>query len=457
MSELVTPSEIAVELGVDPSAVRRWLSARHASGDPRLTDHVPGSRWRFDRGLAFDLARQFAAEKLGATDEEVRGPHGWRNWYAFEAGRPARTSRKTSTSLVLPSWEEHALYTDAPLSGELSLGPFRLINTLAGDGGARSQARLAVILRASDHLAEPDYASLIDDEDVTAYFGGDLSDEFAALLALCLNRRMRSGGIVRSAFGEPAQPGTPIEYGHRPPVLAAAHGRPLLPGLAAPANLADARVYLEHYRDLDERDATAVVRAARQFADALWLADADPRLAWLKLVGAIESAANSWDAAQHESPIEQLRRHRRRTYQAIRHCGDDVIRRVATDLAGTFKATQKFKDFVLRFDPGPPVQRPEIGRFDWERLDAALGWIYEHRSRELHAGTPFPGPLCEPAPGGEGVPVERFPALAAENQGGRWLAEQLPMYMHTFAHIVGGALRRWWRTLVPSPVDHRPD
>jgi hypothetical protein len=31
------------------------------------------------------------------------------------------------------------------------------------------------------------------------------------------------------------------------------------------------------------------------------------------------------------------------------------------------------------------------------------------------------------------------------------MAEQLPMYLHTFAYIVGGALRRWGLTLEPAP------
>lgn len=418
MEPFVTPTEMASELGVDPRTLRAWLRQKRAAGDRRLSDHVPRSAWRLDPGVAWDLSREFASEKLGEAVHDVRGPHAWLNWHAFSAGRPRRTSPRTTTSQVLATWEEHAMYSDAGIRGQLAIGPYEFINTLARESSGVGGSALRIVLRAYDHLGDPDSSTPIEDEDVTSYFAGGLAEELAAVLSLGLSRRMRAGGVVRRAYGNADSPGSPTELEHHPPVLIRHRGAPMLPHVAKVADLDAARPFVERYAALGEGDAIAVARAASQFADGLWLADADPRLAWIKLVGAVESAAVRWDAAKDEGPVEQLRRHRKRVYNAIKDCGDDVVRRVAHDLAGAFKPTVKFKDFILAFDPGPPEGRPETGRFDWDTLDDALGWIYEHRSRELHAGIAFPYPLCEPPPVIDGIPLECFPSSSQEPTSG---------------------------------------
>jgi hypothetical protein len=367
---------LAKELGLDPATARAWLRRKRAAGDRRLSAHELGRPWQLEAGLAWDLAREFEAEKLGEPVEDVRGPHAWRNWRAFTAGRPRRSSSKTSTSLILSSWEEYALYSDAGIRGELMLGPYRFINTIARESDRVGSAELRIVLRADEHLGEPDYSSPIEEEDVTSSFAGGLDDELAALLSLALSRRMRSGGVTRRAYADGDEAGTPAELEYRPPVLIPPRGTAMLPHLAEAVHLEAAQPHLEHYRDLAEDDAIALARAASQFADALWLADADPRLAWIKLVGAVEAAANRWESAKARGPVELLRRNRKRVYNAIKDCGEYVVERVARDLAGTFKATDKFKDFVLEFDPGPPAVRPEVGRFDWSELETALVWIY---------------------------------------------------------------------------------
>ena len=49
------------------------------------------------------------------------------------------------------------------------------------------------------------------------------------------------------------------------------------------------------------------------------------------------------------------------------------------------------------------------------------------------------------------APPERFPGGAITTRGGVWTADQLPMYLHTFAFIVRQALISWWQTL-PQPA-----
>lgn len=84
---------------------------------------------------------------------------------------------------------------------------------------------------------------------------------------------------------------------------------------------------------------------------------------------------------------------------------------------------------------------------DFDDLGPALTTIYAWRSRDLHDGIPFPPPLCEPPIVGSDGIYERFPALAVQTDGGTWPADELPMYLHVFAHVTGGALRIWWASL----------
>jgi hypothetical protein len=82
---------------------------------------------------------------------------------------------------------------------------------------------------------------------------------------------------------------------------------------------------------------------------------------------------------------------------------------------------------------------------DWDALEPVLDVLYDHRSRDLHDGIPFPAPLCAGPPADEhGVPAEAFPLLGAQQAGGSWPAARLPLYLHAFVHLTGGALRRWW-------------
>src|ERR1700754_2130677 len=120
------------------------------------------------------------------TEDVVRGPHLWLNWQAMLAGQPARTtSRNDALLLISPLWEERALYSDADISGELEFGPYELLMTMSG-GGRIGRPRQQLVLRHHDHLLIAAPPTGIPESDVTIWTGGDLGDQFAALLALAL-------------------------------------------------------------------------------------------------------------------------------------------------------------------------------------------------------------------------------------------------------------------------------
>lgn len=392
-----------------------------------------------------------ASEQIGdfpGEDLTLRGPEGWSNWQAQRHGQAPRSTSKTSGARLIPLWTEYALYSDAALCGELSIGPYRIMLTLADVPHGVGRPAMQVVVRAREHLGEPDIGEIDwSEEDVDGYYGGDIGDEFAALLSLALGRRMRSGGVVRKAFDND-ELGAPWEAAHRPPMLAEPVYAPMLPKVADGADLQDAQALLTAYSMLNDQQAVAVVRAAQQYADALWWADADPRIAWIKLVSAVETAANTWLSASHPDPIVQLQRLHGRLYAELKETAPSAIPIVARRLENQLGATAKFMDFTLAFLPDPPGIRPRDSSIDWSELEPALRIIYGHRSKDLHSGIPFPAPLCSP-PNSDagGVASEMFSALAAAGSGGVWPADRMPMHLHVFAHIAGGALRGWWQQM----------
>jgi len=313
-------------------------------------------------------------------------------------------------------------------------------------------ARKLVLLRSWDHLPdEPPSGDPEIETDVSDYVGGDIGAEMAALLSLALGCRFRSGGRVRQGLPLDTQPvGYADESQHRAPYLVPPHRRPMIEGLAAPRSLKEAKALLELYPTLGGADAVALVRSASQYADALWLADADPRLAWIKFIGALEAAANRRDDLRQDNPIEQLKRHKPKLYRKLKDGPEDALVAVAEETSRLFRSEVKVRSFVKAFDPGPPSVRP-LGKgwhFDWNELDEAIKVIYNHRSRDLHDGIAFPWPLCEaPHLAEDNISAERFPAIAVSGRGGRWESADLPMYLHVFAHLVGGCLRNWWTSM----------
>lgn len=148
--------------------------------------------------------------------------------------------------------------------------------------------------------------------DVSAYHGGGVDDEISALLSLGLGIRLRSGGMTRM-FGRYSQGdprGKPTEFAHEAPnVVAPTRGRPaVLPRIArGNVNLGEARNWLISYCRLPRADAIALVRAARQYEQSVWIADAAPGIAWLQLVSAVEVAAVHWRDYKKTKPLDRLR------------------------------------------------------------------------------------------------------------------------------------------------------
>jgi hypothetical protein len=83
----------------------------------------------------------------------------------------------------------------------------------------------------------------------------------------------------------------------------------------------------------------------------------------------------------------------------------------------------------------------------WAKLEAGQREIYRHRSKALHEGIPFPSPMCSTPRGMSSVGLDEAPLGDWGTYDASWSGQTLPMYLHTYAYLVGEALRAWWRAL----------
>ncbi len=349
------------------------------------------------------------------------------------------------------------LFTDAWITGEVhDLGPYSFLNTIAHGDGRGRRLRPAVVLRMAHHYRpeiDPPYRSPMTD-DFEHYHGGDYLDEIAALGSLLLGIRLKAGGANREFRGEDDRFGRPMQYSGKPDPELVLEAREQIPRLSGRAALNAGLAPLASFPERSVAETNAFIKAARQYQQAVWIADSDPSLAWIMLVSAIETAMQQW--SRKTTPADQLELAFPELAKLIRESNSpELLRPIAETLKQLTRSTKRFVEFVRTFAPPPPAVRPEGWmQFSYEpaSLGAALALIYGHRSKSLHAGTAFPLPMCE-APrlakkDNDVITVQEKPeGLATSSRGASWTQEQTPMLLNTFEHLVRGALLNWWASL----------
>lgn len=372
------------------------------------------------------------AKPIGARLDS--GPACYRNWTAKIAGSTA--------------WggSEVPLYSDCFIVGEVSsLGPYSIVHA-----SPESPSDPAFVLRCTSYF-DPNMLPGMSKTDTSGYTGARLADEIAALLSLSLGARVMAGATTRLEI----EPNKWLMMGdrNRPIAMSPSSSRgPVLPRACEKKTLtADP---ISSLPQLSPGEATALIRAARCYRDAVWIAEAEPELAWLLMVSALEVAAVQ-QKAENTEPVEILRESKPELVARLAQAGSTLLEEVAQSLARELRATARFLDFVERFLPEAPKQRPPRPfQLEWSprAMRKFMTTIYRYRSDALHEGIPFPPPMCDP-PGrlSDGdAPVEGFHALAAATTGGVWTKKDLPMSLHTFEHVARGALLSWWRKLGAS-------
>lgn len=348
---------------------------------------------------------------------------------------------------------EHYLFTDAHIVDVCTAGPYEMLFT-----GAiwEESPRPSHTLRIQYHLRDDGQDKLETKAD--RYTGMWLPDEWAALLSLSLGVRVKAGGSVREFRPGEDPRGLPLmlQGRWRPPPIPLPHTQAILPGLPErPASLTDPAL-LTRFHEVSPTQSVALVKAARSYQEAIWNVEAEPEQTWLRLVAAVEAAAVEWDPL-NANPVERFRLAQPQAADLLtREGGEALLGSIAGYLAPYMGATRKFLDFLTTFRPEPPTIRPDFGLYNYENIQAyqrGLKRIYDYRSRALHAGTPVPRPMClPPMRWGDGQYIETSIGLASSSFGSTWAAEDLPMMLHTFEHIVRGALLGWWQSLVLPTV-----
>jgi hypothetical protein len=380
-------------------------------------------------------------EESSSISGTTKGPFIYLNWIAANKG-------KEPLSIC-----EYPLITDAHITGEApeGYGPYKFINPvpiLHKPGLVQP----GMILRLESHYetTTPDLTKT----DTKFYHGAGFLEEIAALFSLAIGIRAKSGGLIRQFEPDGDPLGRPVSYDYHPtPIIVIDHRGLILPRVVGSHKL-EKLVPLSWLLKISPEDAIALIKAARLYQDALWIAESEPALSWIMFVSALETAANQW-RREKDSAIERLEASRPELLELLReNCSQKISETVAGLIADSLGNTSKFIKFVLEFLPGLPEKRPiEWMRLEWSNtsMRKTLNKIYDYRSRALHDGTPFPAPMCEPPLYHPELGISEKPiGIAAGAMGGTWLSEDIPLLLHTFEYITRGVLFNWWKYITKS-------
>lgn len=349
--------------------------------------------------------------------------------------------------------DEYPLFTDADIIGELREGcePYTFLNTVPFKRESGT-VRESIILRIYWYTSYQLKCNV--KTDASQYHGGHINDEIAALVSLKLGIRLKSGSMTRTfhdfyndQLGSPRSPTNP------PPQLIVQDKQHLIiPGVVKEVNISTLN-QLKSLQYLNEGQYVSLLRAARLYQDAIWVAESDPNSAWLMLISAVEVAANQW-REDSGLPSERLRALRPIVADLlVSSGGEELLEKVAREIVDSLGATNKFIKFCIEYKPEPPETRPEESQVKWTKsgLKEILNTLYRYRSEALHGGNPFPEPMCSPPEKTlDGLLSEKACTfgLAVHTHGASWKAEDLPINMNTFHYFVNGVLNNWWSSLI---------
>lgn len=384
---------------------------------------------------------------LKGNDMEISVPMTYLNW--------SRYRKKESHTRII----EAKIWTDSIVTGQPDIiGPIQIINTMASANPEYFPTKLrpSIATRVKIYCEDGDNSEFFKIKEIKTrdehYHRGIFLDEIAALVSISLGIRAIAGSVDRDFFPHGDPLGTPTELHYNAhPTLPPTSGSPVVPRLSETHNISRLTA-LEKFPDLQPDDSVVVIKAARLYQQAMWLADAHPEFSWLLLVSAIETAANHWvknEKSLHISLEESFPG----IFSIIqKHKCDEIADLIRDELRDNTKSTQKYLSFMSTFAPTPPTKRPALFfQLDYspENLRKSLEKVYRYRSRALHSGIPFPGPMCESArKSHEGEAYMETPQAVLSGAGGSsWAKKDLPMALHTFEHISRGAILNWMESL----------
>ena len=349
---------------------------------------------------------------------------------------------------------EVPLFTDSSIIGLSDYYPYVFIKTIAHSYKPR-EIKPAIILRVYSHLTQDDNnpSYQCEKSSYDLYHGGWINDEIAALMSLLLGIRLKSGGVTREFENNGDPKGRPIFINaNSDPIFIYDTQKMILPKTSRECNLADSH-RMSSFPNLAEKDAVLLIKAARLYQEALWIAESDPSNAWIMLVSSIESISGECNNEKYSSRdlIKDILPEFEKSL--TKHCNQEAINEIIAPLGVFFGSTRKFVNFILEFFPDPPKDRPpEWCQLLWteEEVKLAMSQVYNYRSKALHGGIPFPAPMCE-SPYRDKKSYAEVPiGLATHTKGATWVKGDTKILLHTFEYIVRNVLINWWDSIIPE-------
>lgn len=346
---------------------------------------------------------------------------------------------------------EFIIYSDSRLIGQVEGGlVYSFLNMIPFETVGVKPTLTVRALSALDTAR----MSFIDKKPNTDDFhGGWLSDEIAALVSLKLGVRAHAGSNVREYNSHTPVYGSPRAEQNPPPPLMP-KGTLIVPSAKKDVEISQLVLINDIYK-LAEKDFNSLIKSARNFQDSLWVCESSPNLAWLLMVSALEVAAGNWDSSKGDK-IERFKASKPKLFDRLLKLNvDGLIEDIAKEFEGTFGATKKFCDFCVNFLPDAPLVRPEGGKIVWteENLLEIFKSVYKSRSSALHAGKPFPKPMCSPPDNYFGLaeqavcpPNAEFTPIKA-SLGASWSHKEAPINLNIFFHMTHSILNKWWESL----------
>lgn len=289
-------------------------------------------------------------------------------------------------------------------------------------------------------------------------------EQIAALLSLVYGIRISAGSLSRRSTHD-TDLGIPVNYHvykNPLPIKYMNHCHLILPSamrLSSSTNCLNITTSTEAFFKfvyLKRDQALAILRCAKLYTDALSTVESDTSLSWIRLVSSVEIAAEQWRKDENiNGDVNNLREKYSDIATLLVNSSTNTDQNPINNTSAINEkrgAEIKFCAFILRFLPNkPPEKRPfgfhsigyynrttteSIGFWDQESILKILRGIYNHRSRALHGGIPFPPRMCK-AP----IKIEESGVLSERSM--QIAPDEDAVLICTFEYIVRESLIKW--------------
>ncbi len=374
------------------------------------------------------------------------------NWLNYQK------NRKTERAV------ECVLYSDSLVVGEIEdlCGPYQFINLISFSSykGLGHILPVIVLRVYYDEISSNEETKKTKGNPL--YHGGTFIDEIVSIASLFLGIRLKASEPTREFLNlDNDKMGRPVAYAYTPPpTLSIQAHSPILPcAYLKNINITQELGKTREVLSLASEQQIAIIKAARLYRDALWIAESDPNTAWLFLISAIETVAQAYKMGElpNKELFTQFYPDLCRKLKEKGH--EECIPWLAEEFAPITKATHKFISFSCQFLPKEFPNRPaeDFMKIDWSQpfWESTFKTIYDYRSKALHEGIPFPLPMLgPPVPSGSSYSEKGTLGPTVETYSAKWKSADLPINLNLFAQVTREMILNWLHEIIDGKAQN---